>query len=118
MKLEEFSTYELAMSLGEEVWNIVDKWDRFSKDTIGHQLVRAADSFAANVSKGLGRYHYNETRHFSYYARGSLFETQTWLDKAKKRKLINDEAFKRLLSSLKNISVKLNNYIKSIGKES
>lgn len=118
MKLEEFTTYHLAMSLGEEVWSIVDRWDRFSKDTLGHRLVRAADSIAANLSEGLGRYHYNETKHFSYYARGSLFETQTWLSKANKRKLIDDKAFKQLLSELKNISVKLNNYIKSIGNKS
>lgn len=118
MKLEEFTTYHLAMSLGEEVWSIVDRWDRFSKDTSGHQLVRAADSIAANLSEGLGRYHYNETKHFGYYARGSLFETQTWLDKANKRKLIDDEAFKQFLSELKNISVKLNNYIKSVGNKS
>lgn len=117
MKLEEFKTYQEAMALGEEVWSIVEKWDKFSTNTIGSQLVRAADSIAANLSEGLGRYHFNEAKHFSYYARGSLFETQTWLTKANRRKLIDDEALTRLLSEIKDLSVKLNNYIKSIGNQ-
>jgi len=67
MNLEDFRTYKDAMALGEEVWNIVEKWDKFATDTIGRQLVRAADSVAANLSEGFGRYHYKEVIHFSYY---------------------------------------------------
>jgi four helix bundle protein len=36
----------------------VIKWDYFLKDTIGKQLVKAADSVAANLSEGFGRYHF------------------------------------------------------------
>ena len=115
MKLEEFKTYQEAMVLAEEIWSIVERWDKFATNTIGSQLVRAADSIAANLSEGLGRFHYKEAKNFSYYARGSLFETQTWLSKANKRSLIDNEALERLLGEIKNINVKLNNYIKSIG---
>jgi four helix bundle protein len=76
MKLEEFRTYNQSMDLGERVWKIVMKWNYFEKDTVGKQLVKAADSIAANLSEGYGRYHYNETRNFSYYSRGSLYETK------------------------------------------
>ena len=48
--LDDFQVYQLAMELGEEVWKIVVKWDYFCKDTIGKQLVKAADSIAANLS--------------------------------------------------------------------
>ena len=27
MKLEELQVYQLSMKLGEEVWNVVNKWD-------------------------------------------------------------------------------------------
>ncbi len=104
--------------LGEEVWSLVATWDKFAKDTLGRQMVRAADSIAANLSEGLGRFHYNEAKHFGYYARGSLYETQTWLTKANNRRLVDDETLTRLLGSLKNIDVKLNNYIRSIGSKS
>jgi hypothetical protein len=35
MKLEEFKTYQQAMTLGNEVWSMVEKWDRFATSTIG-----------------------------------------------------------------------------------
>jgi len=65
MKLEEFRVYQMSMDLGEEVWDIVIKWDYFAKDTVGKQLVRAIDFVAANLSEGYGRYHYKEAKNFS-----------------------------------------------------
>lgn len=117
MELEELRVYQQSMELGEKVWNVVLNWDYFAKDTIGKQVVRSADSIAANLSEGFGRYHYREAKHFNYYSRGSLYETQTWLTKAKNRKLISDTDFQLFMKEIKDISVKLNNYINSIGKQ-
>ena len=116
MKLEEFRVYQMAMEMGEEIWKIVIKWDYFAKDTVGKQFVRAMDSVAANLSEGFGRYHYREAKHFSYYSRGSLYESKTWLTKALNRNLIETEDYTRISSTLESIGVKLNNYINSIGK--
>ncbi len=116
MKLEEFRVYQISIDLGDDVWDVVIKWDFFAKDTIGKQLVRAIDSVAANLSEGYGRYHYKEAKNFNYYSRGSLYETKTWLTKAKNRKLLNEEIFNQMMITIDDISVKLNNYIKSIGK--
>jgi four helix bundle protein len=113
--LEDFKTYNKAMDLGESVWSIVATWSYFEKDTIRKQLVRSCDSIAANLSEGLGRYHFKESRNFSFYARGSLFETRTWLDKAMNRKLIDGEVYKTLETALEVIGKMLNTYIKSIG---
>ena len=114
MELEELNIYRIAMALGEEVYAIVDKWEYSLKKTIGFQLVREADSIAANIAEGYGRYHYKEVNNFNFYARGSLFETKTWLTKANKRGLIKDEQFKEFEITIKDLSVKLNNYIKAI----
>lgn len=81
MKLEEFRVCQDAMKLGKEIWYLTLKWDKFGNNTMGYQLVRAADSVAANLSEGYGRYHYKEAKNFSYYSRGSLYETKTWLTK-------------------------------------
>jgi len=51
MDLEELRVYQLAMSLGEKVWEQVKTWSDFEKKTIGGQLVRSADSIAANLSE-------------------------------------------------------------------
>jgi hypothetical protein len=48
MKLENLQIYQLAMDIGERVWEIVVRWDYFAKDTVGKQLVKSADSMAAN----------------------------------------------------------------------
>lgn len=70
MYLNDFRVYLKAMDLGEKVWKATESWSWFQKDTVGKQLVRAADSIAANLSEGLGRYHYREAKNFSYYSRG------------------------------------------------
>ena len=114
-KLEDFKVYNLSMEVGEEVWNVVSGWGYFEKDTVGKQRVRAVDSIAANLSEGLGRYHFKETKNFAYYSRGSLFETKTWLTKAVNRKLIKEEQFLNIISRIKEIGKMINCYIKSIG---
>ena len=118
MKLEELQVYQLSMEIGEKIWNIVIKWNIFEKETIGKQLVKAVDSVAANFSEGFGRYHFNEAKHFRYYSRGSLFETKTWLTKAKNRTLIPAKDFNIFMKEIDIIGIKLNNYIKSIGTKS
>src|SRR5690242_11825854 len=100
-KLEEFKVYNLAMELGEEVWNIVSTWNCFAKDTIGKQLVRAVDSVAANLSEGFGRFHFKEAKNFGYFSRGSLSETETWLLKAKTRGLVEEEQYNKLKETAK-----------------
>jgi four helix bundle protein len=115
MDLEELRVYNQAMQLGEDVWDIVTQWDYLAKDTVGKQLVRSADSVAANLSEGFGRYHFKETKHFGYYSRGSLYETKTWLTKAKNRKFINEEKYLSFVSEINQIGKMLNAYIKSIG---
>jgi len=115
MKLEELRIYQLSMELGEEVWNIVIKWDYFAKDTVGKQLIRSVDSVAANISEGFGRYHFKDSKNFNYYSRGSLYETKTWLTKAKNRELLSEEKFQELIKFIDDLGVKLNNYINTIG---
>ena len=116
MKLEDLEIYRLSMKFGEKIWDLVENWDYFSKGTVGKQLIRASDSVSANISEGFGRFHFKETRQFSYFARGSLYETKTWITKGHQRKLINDNDFENLLKDIDILGVKLNNYISSINR--
>ena len=117
MEIEELQIYQLSMTISEEIWNLVWRWDYFSKDTVGKQLIRAADSVAANLSEGYGRYFYKEAKQFCYYSRGSLYEMKTWLTKAMNRNLINETDYEKLMNEIRNLGVKLNNYINSIGRK-
>ena len=114
--IEDMEIYQMAMKIGDEVWNYVDKWDHWLKDTIGKQLVRSADSIAATFSEGYGRYTYKDRRNFCYISRGSMFETRTWLTKAKRRNIITEIVFNSFMEELKLLHLKLNSYISSLNK--
>ena len=116
MELEKLEVYQISMTLAEKVWEIVKPWSFFEKDTVGKQLVRAMDSVSANISEGYGRYHFNDSKNFLFFARGSLYETQTWLKMAKTRNLISQEDYEDLNQQSTRLAVKLNNFIKTIGK--
>jgi four helix bundle protein len=115
MKLEELFVYKKAMELADDIWKLVINWHFFDKDVIGKQLIRSADSIAANISEGFGRYHYKDAKNFYYYSRGSLFETKTWITKALERNLISKRTFDDLYQKIEFLTASLNNYIKSIG---
>ena len=116
MELEELRVYQSSMDLSEKIWDVVIKWDYFAKDTIGKQLVRSIDSVAANLSEGFGRFFYKETKQFGYYSRGSLSETKTWLTKAYNRKLISEKEYNEFMPQIKDIGIRLNNYLNSLNK--
>lgn len=115
LNIEELKVYSLSMDLGEKIWNCVVKWDYIAKDTIGKQIVKSADSVAANISEGFGKYFYKENSNFNYDSRGSLYETKTWLTKSFKRDLIDKNLYNELSELISNIARMLNAYIKTIG---
>lgn len=114
--LEDLEVYQLAESFGDEIWFIVNGWDYFAKDTVGKQMARSADSISANIAEGYGRYHYKENKNFCYFSRGSIIETKGWLKKSKTRELLTEDQFNGLYEKLQVIHLKLNAYIKFIGR--
>ena len=57
MDLVDLDMYNVGIEIGNSVWELVDKFPYFAKDTVGKQFVRAADSIAANISEGEGAYY-------------------------------------------------------------
>ena len=113
---ERLRVYELAENLADEIWSIVVNWNIFARDTVGKQLVRAADSIGANIAEGSGRGTFVDNRRFVRIARGSLNETQHWLRRAYKRRLLVNKEICVLKPIIDELAPKLNAYIKSIGK--
>lgn len=117
MELKDLEIYRAAEELSDMVWNIVLKWDSFSKMTIGRQLVETADGISANIAEGFGRYHFKENRNFCYYARGSLEETKVWLRKGIRRNLLDLSENPELTEIVETLPKRLNAYIKTIGTQ-
>ena len=112
--LQDLEIYREAMEIGESVWQLVTTFPSFAQSSLGNQFTRSADSIAANIAEGYGRYHHKENLRFCYYSRGSLRETECWLTKSVKRGLIDREVGKQLFERLVNLRKRLNAYIKSI----
>ncbi len=115
-QFEKLRVYQLAETLADEVWPIVMGWSNFARDTVGKQLVRAADSIGANIAEGSGRRSFQDNRRFVKIARGSLYETKHWLRPAFKRKLLTEQQVVTLKPLLDNLAPCLNAYLNSIGR--
>jgi len=109
--------YTLSQNLGDKIWTIVQKWPAFAKETVGKQIVRSSDSISANLREGQGRYYFKDRNVFNYYVRGSLSETQCWVDKAYKRKLIDEEQYIELVADQEILWFEINRIISNTKKQ-
>lgn len=113
---EKLHVYNLAEDLADGIWDVVRIWDYFAKDTVGKQMVRAADSIGANIAEGTGRGTLEDNRRFIRIARGSLYETQHWLRRAYKRNLLSKQQIALLKPIISELSPTLNAYFRSVDK--
>jgi len=116
--VERLRVYRLSEELADQVWSIVSEWDYFARETIGKQLVRAADSVGANISEGSGRGTFSDNKRFVRIGRGSFHETQFWLRRAFKRHLLTSSQIDRLKPLVDELGPTLNAYLRSIGPRS
>ncbi len=108
----ELDVYKLAEELSDRVWNNFDQWPLKVQKTVGHQIIRAADSISANLAEGYGRFTPAERKLFYRYARGSFEETKAWLRKLIRRGIITEEA-NRYKNIIDELGPKLNAFIRS-----
>jgi four helix bundle protein len=75
------------------------------------QVIRSADSIAANLAEGFGRFSAPNRKKFYLYSRGSFEETKCWLRKAIRRKLIHENDEKSIIEIITELGPKLNAFI-------
>jgi four helix bundle protein len=97
------------------VWQFVLRWDHFARDTVGKQIVRAADSIGANIAEGAGRGSFQDNRRFVRIVRGSHNELRHWLRRAYRRRLLSEEDTAALKPMIDELSPRLNAFLRSIG---
>jgi four helix bundle protein len=111
---EDLRVLQSAEAIADEIWQHVMGWESFAKEVVGGQLARAVDSIGANIAESFGRFHYGEKLNFLYFARGSLFETKYWLNRASKRNLITDEQAQIYANQLTSLARQLNAFTGSL----
>lgn len=67
-------------------------------DAIGTQLMRSGASIAANIAEGYGRFSQAAYRSHLSIARGSAFETESWLDLLERQNYIATDVATALIA--------------------
>jgi four helix bundle protein len=112
LTLNDITTYKISFNLSNYVWNVIDKWDKFAKFSIGSQFVRSVDSVSANVAEGFGRFGKKDNIAFYRIARASVFESLDWAEKANSRTLISKRDYDYIFKILKSLPREINSLIK------
>jgi four helix bundle protein len=112
LELNDIGAYRIAFDLSNYVWDIIIKWDYFSKDTVGKQLVKAVDSISANIAEDFGRYFKKDKINFYRYSYGSIEESFDWIEKANKRNLLKEKEYQYIIEELNKLPKEINSLIK------
>jgi len=92
-KLNDIEAYKVAFNLSNYVWDVVNNWDYFSKETVGKQFVNAIDLISSNIAEGSGRFIKRDKIRFYRISIGSLKESLDWHKKSKVRNLLSAEQY-------------------------
>ena len=111
---EDLRVLKTAEEIADAVWKRVVQWEDFPKDVVGKQMARSTDSIGANIAESFGRFNFGEKLQFLYYARGSLFETKYWLNRARARGLMSSSDIQEYVTSLTNVARQLNAFAESL----
>ncbi len=112
LKISQIEAYNILKDLSNFTWDIVIKWDFFTRDTVGKQFVRAIDSISANIAEDFGRFHKKDKIKFFQYSKGSVLESYDWTEKSEHRNLISESEYNELLQTLQKLPKSINSLIK------
>lgn len=87
---EKLVVWQKSMDLVRMVYDYVKRLPSEEKFALADQLRRAAVSIPSNIAEGNGRAGNRDYAHFLSIARGSLYETLTQLELAKRQQYISD----------------------------
>jgi four helix bundle protein len=93
---KEMPVWQEAMAIAEEIFHITDRLPRKEDYGLTSQLRRSALSISANISEAFGRQHNKDKIIFYSFARGSLTETQSHLEYAKRVGYIEEKVHQHI----------------------
>jgi four helix bundle protein len=115
IELSNLEIYQLARELSAMAWEIYEKMSWQEKKVIGDQYITSIDSIGANIAESYGRFHYLDRVRFLYNSRGSMLEAiKHWHELLYERKKIDEKSYFSIKAVAEKLSIKLNNYIKSL----
>lgn len=109
---EQLEVYLRSSALSGRVFRVAAKWDGFSRDTIGKQLVRATAAISANLVEGDARGTGRDTIRFFHIAWASAREARHFVQRAALRDLISASDGEALTQELTEIAEMINALIR------
>lgn len=106
--------WQEAMQIAEQIFKLTDNLPRKEDYGFTSQIRRSSLSISANIAEAFGRNHFAEKINFYYYARGSIFETQSHLEYGKRVGYIPEDVAKDLDNKLSTLCKNLNKLIKTL----
>lgn len=114
---QDLEIYQRSLELARKVYLLTKNFPKDETYGMRDQIRRAVASIGANIAEGFGRYHFKDKLVFFYNARGSLYETKHFIELSCSVGYIKETDKTMLFEELDVLSVKLNNFISSIGKQ-
>ena len=112
---EDLKVWNMAVDFAVKVIELVENLETDRKHyRLFEQIEASSTSISMNIAEGKGRYSKKEFIHFSYIARGSLYETMTLLEIFRRKKWISTDKYTQLEEDAKEIVSMIKGLINSI----
>ena len=97
---KDMPVWQKAMNVAENIFNLTNNLPKKEDYGFTSQIRRSALSIAANIAEAYGRHHISDKIKFYYYSRGSITETQSHLEYARRVGYIKETEMIKLNESL------------------
>ena len=94
-RFEDLVAWQLAMELADLIEAMVSKGPASENRTFVDQILRASSKAPAQIAEGFLRYTAADSANYYRMARASLGETQTHLERGRRRKYFGEEEFSK-----------------------
>ena len=114
---EDLDVWSKAVDFSVRVINLVDSLDKSRKHfRLLEQIEASSTSISTNIAEGKGRFSKKQFVHYCYIARGSLYETMTFLEIFKRVGWISESDIVPLHKEAISIASMIKGLINSIKK--
>lgn len=110
----DLKVWQKSMDLTDAVYDATESFPRHEAFGLVSQVRRAAVSVPSNIAEGWGRGRSKEYVQFLRYPRGSLYEIETQLRIAERRRYVEPETVASILSVTVEISKMLSGLMRSL----
>ena len=108
--------WQVAMDTAVKIFELTNGLPRKEDYGLTSQLRRSALSISGNIAEAFGRYHTKDKINFYFVARGSITETQSHIEYAKRVGYINKSMLEEIESNLGNLLHDINKVIVTLRK--